>query len=351
MDKNLYTWLSQYVRFDSVEYKSNLSGLVVDMFISDKCNLKCRHCYFGNSRIIGKPLSMQDWKKAIRALYDEGVRHFHISGKESSLDNRILEIASYVKNLDGTFFGIVSNGTGHPQFYRTLINEGIDYLEFSIDGLEDTHNYIRRKNVFSQIISLLDSLSQHSNIIDISTCLNKKSNDEFLKLVDICLEFGIRKFFATPFLAKGNGKYFDSFSITLPDFSQLIEKSFTYLELKSDQKIVLKYCIPHEITYPLIEKGEFFKQLLLNYLTDNTELLYHINGNLIQIALNLLDVKFLNSISITSDGEVLPCSDYISYTNYTRYSIGNVVRTDIPTIFQYRAETIINELKSLKNEN
>ena len=351
MDKNLRTWLSRYVRFDSVTYESNLSGLVVDMFISDKCNLQCKHCYYGKTRTIGPLLTTQDWKKIIKALYAEGVRHFHISGKESSLDNRILEIVSYIKNLDGTYSGLVSNGTGVLQFYKDVINEGIDYLEFSIDGTEDTHNFIRGKSIFSQIMSLLDSLSQNSNIIDISTCLNKNSYEEYLKLIDICLAFGIRRFFAVPFLAKGYGKSLDYFSISLSVLSQLLEKSFIYLESKPDQRIALKYCIPHEMTYPLIMNGVFFRQLLIDYLTNNSDMIYDVNGNLIQIALNLLDVKFLHTVTITSDGEIIPCSDYISDNYDSHYSIGNIVKTDIGTIIQSRAEIINNNLNSLKNEN
>ncbi len=348
MDKTLHNWLSQYIRFDNVEYKPNLSDLVVDLFISDTCNLQCKHCYFGNTSTIGRLLSLQDWKNVIGALYGEGIRHFHISGRESSLDNRVLAIVSYIKSLDNTYSGLVSNGTGQPLFYRSLIDEGIDYLEFSIDGTEDTHNFVRGKNVFSQTISLLESLSEHSNIIDVSTCLNKNSIDEYFSIVDICLAKGIKKFFATPFLKKGNGKSFTSFSISPLLFSKLIENSFAFLESKPGQRIVLKYCVPHETTYSLIENSDFFRQRLVDYLTSGSEMIYHVNGNLIQISLNLLDVKFLHDISITSDGEVIPCSDYISDNDYTRYSIGNVVKTDLSTIIKARATSINNNLKNLQ---
>lgn len=348
MNKDLHTWLSQFIEFDFVDYKSDLSDIVVDLFISDKCNLRCKHCYFGNTQTIGAPLTFQDWKKVIGSFHSEGVRHFHISGRESSLDNRILKIVSYIKNLEGTYTGIVSNGTGQPQFYKTLINEGLDYLEFSIDGTEDTHNYIRGKNTFSKIISLLESLSLHSNLIDISTCLNKNSFDEYFSLIDFCLDLGIRRFFATPFLTKGHGQFLVNFSINPSVYSLLIKKSFSFLKSKSKQKIILKYCVPHEMTFPLIKNGAFFRQQLINYLTNRSGLIYYLKGNIIQISLDLLDIHFLHNISITSDGEVIPCSDYISDSNYVRYSIGNVQKTNISSIIQTRAERIINNLNSLQ---
>lgn len=107
----------------------------------------------------------------------------------------------------------------------------------------------------------------------------------------------------------------------------------------------MKYCIPHEVTLPMIKNGEFFKQKLVDYLTDKSELTYQINGNLIQIALNLLDIKFLHNISITTDGEVISCSDYIGDSNYLRFSLGNIIKDDISTIIQNRKQAINNSLK------
>jgi len=174
MNKNLQNWLTEYVSFDSVDYESNISNLIVDLFISDKCNLCCKHCYFGNSHTIGIPLSIEQWKSVIDLLYNEGVRHFHISGRESSLDNRVIEIISHIKKKENTFSGLVSNGTGPMVFYKSLIKEGVDYLEFSIDGTESTHNFIRGKAVYSQVINTL-----YTGVYYIEITLAKSGNIDF----------------------------------------------------------------------------------------------------------------------------------------------------------------------------
>lgn len=347
MNKNLHTWLNQYVRFDTYKYESKLSGLVVDMFVSDQCNLKCKHCYFGKTRTLGSPLSTQDWINVVDSLYLEGVRHFHISGRESSLDNRIIDIVSFIKSLDGTYTGLVSNGTGTISFYRRLISEGVDYLEFSVDGIGETHNYMRGKDIYTQVADLLSSLSEFSEIIDVSTCLNQKSLEEYLVLVDYCRSFGIHKFFATPFLPVGFGKSLDAFAIRPLMYSKLLEKSFDYLEMRPDQKIILKYCIPHEMTYSLIRDGEFVRNKIISYLLGESDLVFKVKGNLIQLSLDLLDVKFTHNITITNDGEVIPCSDYISDNNYVRYSIGNVLREKVSGIIQARADAINENIKKL----
>lgn len=347
MNKALHTWLSKYVRFDTYKYESNLSGLVVDMFVSDQCNLQCKHCYFGNTHTLGTPLSTQDWINIVDSLYSEGVRHFHISGRESSLDNRIIDIVSFIKSRDATYTGLVSNGTGDISFYRRLISEGVDYLEFSLDGIAETHNYMRGKDIFTQVTELLGSLSEYSDFIDVSTCLNQKSFEEYIGLVDYCLRIGIHKFFATPFLPVGNGKSLDTFAISPLMYSQLLEQSFDYLAMKPDQKIILKYCIPHEMTYSLIRDGEYVRNIIISYLLGESDLVFRVKGNLMQLSLDLLDVKFAHNITITNDGEVIPCSDYISENNYVRYSIGNVLRDNVPDIIQARADAINENIKKL----
>lgn len=351
MDNFLHKWLSKYVRLDITSYKSSPIDLVVDMFISDKCNLKCKHCYYGNTQTIGSLLSKQDWEQIIKSLYSIGVRHFHISGRESSLDNRIVPIVSYLKSLDGTYAGLVSNGTGSLDFYKSLFNEGIDYLEFSIDGTENTHDFVRGNNVYSQVMNTLVNLSSFSDKIDVSTCLNKKSIDEYFTLIDICLSFGVRKFFATPFLASGNGEHFDSFSIEPSSFAQLINNSFSYLESKPEQKIALRYCVPHDLTFSMIKKDVLFEKLLVDYLLGKSELVYRINGNVMEISLDLLNVHYFHNLSITSDGEVLPCADYISDNNYPSISLGNIKDLDISALMKARADAINNTLKTISYGN
>lgn len=352
MNKSLQHYLRQQFKFDSFSYTPNLNNLIVDMFISDKCNLKCRHCYFGETKTIGRLLTTSEWKNVISLLYSKGIRHFHISGKESSLDNRVVDIVSYIKTLKDTYTGLVSNGTGKLEFYNKIINAGIDYLEFSFDGTEDTHNYIRGKNSYACAMKNLESLSScHNEIIDISTCLNKNSIDEYFELIEICSTLGIKKFFATPFLNKGNATLINNYSITPTQLSNLIKNSFGYLQNKPEQKIAIRYCVTNEITSSLIENRLFLGQLIIDYLTNKSNLIYNVNGNLIQISLNLFDIKFLRDITITADGEVIPCSDYISERNYLQYSIGNVTKNDIIEILNSREKSISINLKELNDEN
>ena len=351
MDKELHSWLKQFINFGSVISvdKVSLNRVVLDLFVSDTCNLRCRHCYFGTTKTQKERLSSDDWKRVIDVFRAHGVNHFHFSGRESSLDQRILNIVSYIKTNPQSYTGIVSNGTGDYSFYKKAFENGLDYLEFSLDGIKDTHNYIRRFDVYYHVIDNLIRLSDYSNQIDITTCLNKNSLNEYLSLIDTVSKLGITKFFATPFMVVGNGKDLSNFTISPKDFSDLIEKTVEFLKENEGRHLSIRYCIPHEYTFQMISEGEFFKQEILGYLNGVSNLVYRIKGNALQLSLNLFDIDFLNMISITADGEVLPCSDYIGYDNYWHYSIGNVKTDSIESIMHNRIKCINNTINSIKN--
>ena len=66
--------------------------MIIDSFVSNKCNLKCRHCYFGDARPISESVSLARWRSFLDEAIGMGMKHFHFSGKESFLDNRIFDI-------------------------------------------------------------------------------------------------------------------------------------------------------------------------------------------------------------------------------------------------------------------
>ena len=44
--------------------------MIIDSFVSNKCNLKCRHCYFGDARPISESVLWQDGEVFLMKLLE-----------------------------------------------------------------------------------------------------------------------------------------------------------------------------------------------------------------------------------------------------------------------------------------
>jgi len=315
--------------------------LIADLFFSNKCNLKCLHCYFGYTKNISTPLPYNTWLRIINDLHKNGVRHFHLSGKESSLEADSVELVKYIKSKQNTFCGIVSNGTGHLDYYQSLISNNIDYIEFSIDGLEENHNYLRGDNIFHDNVKAIENACHiKQQIINISTTLNRLNHNYFLQLVNYFDQVGVKRFFATPFIEKGNGANIKSLSINGDDFALLIEKTFDFINNTSSKGLVIKYCIQHEHILPSLNKSKFIQEIVKGYFSKKNDLIFRINGNTIQLSFNFIEFDYLSQLIVTNDGYILPCADDISYTKYSEISLGNLNQSTIDKILAKRKDSL-----------
>lgn len=354
LNKSLDMYLREHINLDLHNFMESVTfgNVVADLFISNVCNLKCKHCYFGSSHNHFPQLTITEWQDAVNVLYDAGVRHFHISGKESSLCMDTLNIIRYIKEqYNDVFLGVVSNGTGSFKYYDTLINSQIDYLEISIDGLKNTHDYIRGDEVFDKILALVSKImSKNIDIINIATCINQLNKLEYITLLDNFHQLGIKRFFLTPFVETGNGKQFSHQSINSRDLTQLVHKIVSFINENKNYNcgLCIKLCLTKEWTNKCWKESASIRKIICNYIENNGSLIYRSNGNVFQITFNFFDIDYYRNMSITNDGFVIPESDKItSYEDYSLESLCNIRNVDSTTLTQIRYNNI---LKQLENE-
>lgn len=342
MSESFQTYLSQHIKFDIEEFCGNLSfdNVIADLFISNKCNLKCRHCYFGNTTNIDKALSKNEWIDAINKLYLLGVRHFHFSGKESSLCEMTIFLMRYIKTLHQTYAGIVSNGLGNINYYVRLLQTSVDYLEFSIDGLKENHNFIRGGDFFDKTFLCIKTLKDEVDKINITTCLNKRSCNDYINLISIFYDLGVTRFFATPYLLKGRASNLSSLSLAVEEYALLIQSIITFLQQMPNAKLRIRCCVPIEYTYNSFEYNHFFKQIIVEYFEKGKDPIFRVNGNVLQLSFLYMEVDYVNTITVSNDGYIIPCADDISNNEYYLYSLGNIRTIDAETLKNTRKQII-----------
>lgn len=161
-----------------------------------RCNLNCLHCGSDCSKESSfKDMPLNDFLSAVDTFKSRPDNFIVVlTGGEPLLRNDIESCGRAIRKR-GMRWGMVTNGYLYDQQkHISLLNAGLGSLTISLDGLEDSHNWLRNsKNSYSkadQAISLAVSSSRLN--FDVVTCVNKKNIYELESIYDHLAVKGVK---------------------------------------------------------------------------------------------------------------------------------------------------------------
>ena len=138
--------------------------------ITNKCNLNCKHCYWGRQKK-SQDLNDSQMIEFMKGLRREGMRIIYLLGGEPLLRPKICAEAGRI--FDFTL--IFTNGTlGYPPVNNAM-------YALSIDGPEKIHDSIRGEGTFRKVTQILDSQSTKV-MIHVTVC--KSNKDHLTEIVE-----------------------------------------------------------------------------------------------------------------------------------------------------------------------
>ncbi len=159
----------------------------LELQITDKCNLKCRHCYIGEK---GKrelaPVEIE------RILHEfekmQGLRLL-ITGGEPLLHRRFEEINDMLPAFSFRKV-LLTNGV----LLEKDILEGLNVheIQISIDGLEGSHELLRGKGTFGAALEAAENSLEKGFSVSVSTMVHSANLGDFDALEKLFREMGIR---------------------------------------------------------------------------------------------------------------------------------------------------------------
>lgn len=122
------------------------------LYITEKCQLRCKHCYMGDRLQQERYMSVElvtEILRAMRILY--GHYKVYILGGEPTLHPQLNAILEVCKDEQYSVV-ITSNGLFSPKKWHQLSRDYIDSFSFSLDGgTKDVHEFTRGKNTFTPL--------------------------------------------------------------------------------------------------------------------------------------------------------------------------------------------------------
>lgn len=116
----------------------------IDLYVTMQCNIRCAFCNVRAGEYAHRDLPLE----RIRTLLDEaaalGLREIHFLGGEPTMRRDLEAMIAHARGL-GLHTRIISNGLLVPSDrLRRLLDAGLHEIMVSVDGLEATHNRLRR---------------------------------------------------------------------------------------------------------------------------------------------------------------------------------------------------------------
>jgi radical SAM protein with 4Fe4S-binding SPASM domain len=208
----------------------------IQLHITERCNLKCKHCYQTGGRqhemtlaeiraLISEASAMlKDWTKTYDIGFSPGV---NITGGEPFLRHDIFEILNEFMEA-GFETHLLSNGTLiTSDKAKVLGGLGVKGVQISIEGPEEIHEGIRGMGSFFLSLNGIKHLLNAGIEVTMNTTLSEANAAYFMDIVKLAYYMGVQKLGFSRLVPSGRGAAMLDKMLKAEQISQLYEEIFS----------------------------------------------------------------------------------------------------------------------------
>lgn len=198
--------------------------------VTNRCNLRCGHCYANSGRALENELTTQEAHSLIDELADIGVVAIAFSGGEPMLRRDVFELTSHA-NWRDIYVAMASNGTLITKSVaKKLKNSGVRYIEISIDGSGETHDMLRGVGgAFDSALEALKYCKEEGMLTCMAMTVTRQNYAEVPKVIGLAEEIGVDRFVHFNFIPTRRGKQMAGEDLTPEDREKLLKLLYSKL--------------------------------------------------------------------------------------------------------------------------
>jgi MoaA/NifB/PqqE/SkfB family radical SAM enzyme len=181
--------------------------LLLQWHITDRCNLRCRHCYQNDYREHGPDYRhllgiLDQYEMLLEALGGNGKRipgQINITGGEPFVRKDFLQLLKEIRRR-GIPFAILSNGSLLDQATaRVLETLAPRFVQLSLEGGEAMHDAIRSKGDYARVVGSLRLLKMAGIRTLVSFTAHRGNFLDFPAVADRCRRIGVDRLWSDRF--------------------------------------------------------------------------------------------------------------------------------------------------------
>lgn len=307
-----------------LEDESSLFPYMVQIEVTNGCNLRCRHCNvlakkgFSNK----EDLTTNVVFDLIDQLKDLEVLMVALTGGEPFFRKDILKIIKHVKSKNMCLY-INSNGLlikdKDIKSLKKILNPKLDTIQISLDGAtKETHEKIRGKNTFDKTINVISKLIQSDINVFVNFTPISENYFELPQTFKLCESLGVSHFSCGSLIINNPGHL----SFVVPELDMFKAISETIDLAKNSET---KFSFEYNSGIIDITCSTFAEKYLSKYAPSNS-----VN--------TLKCTTDLNRMAISNNGKVGICQ---KACNHSEFLLGDIKKDSLKDIWDRRLDNII----------
>jgi len=194
-------------------------NLLLQLHITDRCNLRCVHCYQGSFTDNGPPHEgllaiVEQFREFVVSCkghkYKNGIRgHLTVTGGEPFLRPDFMELLqSFSADRGLCSFAILTNGTLIDQAAASRLGKlKPSFVQVSLDGVKESHDRIRGPGAFAKAVSGVRLLAKEGVRTFISFTAHSDNYQEFPSVAEIARSLRVARVWADRFIPAPSGSF------------------------------------------------------------------------------------------------------------------------------------------------
>lgn len=223
--KILYSEIEQKLLSNDY-YEDNLkldTPIKIQWKITNKCNLKCKHCYLG--KLDGFELPFEKANEIADTIINSNVMEVTISGGECLTYKGIEEIIKKFL-INGIKVNVFTNAVllknVLDRIDSGILNTNALLFYVSVDGLKSSHEQIRGKNTFDKTIENIKYAIEKGYPVVTNTVINKTNYCDIMDMIVLLKQMGVKDVQLSNLIVQGSAN--NSMKISLSEQMALKEK-------------------------------------------------------------------------------------------------------------------------------
>lgn len=232
--------------------------MFLDMHLTSKCNLRCKHCYLSNNykdKEIEMPFEMfMKITDEFMSIQPDMRKTYLLSGGEVTTYPHIKEAIDYVHKKYNKGVTIASNGYKVKSLLAKASLGKKDRVQLSLDGDKIMHNWLRGKN-YKTVIKALEALKKEEIQHTIHMTIHSANAHTIPHAIKIAKKYDALNLSLNYYHDNGN-ELLDQVSIE--DFLAADKHLSKYYNTMGDKRCYLKGCVGGKSGLSVLPDGTYW---------------------------------------------------------------------------------------------